>query len=388
MACKLDCAQPSPVKSQEITAAMKETAPKPDDRPYAAPGSPSLEPVNKVALFTGGLLVLGLLAVCYIAADIILPICVALILNLVFRPTIRWMHKRNVPRSLAALLIILVLIGGGVALGTALSGPATEWGEKIPNALPILQEKLQFLIRPVTTIQKTVSQAENVASGKDAKTVAVALKGDGLSDRLFSSTRVLVGGIFETLLVLFFLLISGDTFQQRFIEILPRIQDKKKALQISHQIERDISAYLRTITLMNFLLGVATTVIMAACKVGDPILWGVVAFLLNYVPILGPIMGACIFALAGMLTHDSLGAALLPAALYGVVNMIEGQLVTPFILSRRFILNPALVILALLFWFWLWGVPGAILATPLLAIFKIICDRTTRLKPLGHLIEG
>lgn len=249
--------------------AMSQMPPYPNDSDSALVGQIPMEPVNKVAIFTGALLFLSILVICYLAAEIILPICIALILNLVFRPVIRIMHRLRIPRSLAAIVIILCLLGGVAALGTALSGPATEWGEKLPTALPKLQERLQFLIRPVATIQKTVSQAENATAGQSAQDV-VAVKGTGLSDRLFSSTRILVGGIFETLLVLFFLLISGDAFLQRFLEILPRVQDKKKALQISHQIERDISAYLRTITVMNLLVGVATAIIMHVCQVGDP----------------------------------------------------------------------------------------------------------------------
>jgi len=350
--------------------------------------SPAQKPIDISTVYLAGLLLLAILGACYLAAEIILPICVAFILNLVFRPVARRMHKMHIPHGLAAGMIILFLIASLGALGTALSGPAGVWGQKLPDALPKLQERLHFLIDPVSTIQKTVSKAETVAGGENEKTLNVAVRGDGLSDKLFSSTRILIGGILETLLVLFFLLISGETFQQRFIEILPKVQDKKKALQISHQIERDISAYLRTITVMNVLVGIATTLIMYACGVGDPLLWGTVAFLFNFVPILGPLAGVCVFLVAGMLAKESLAMAFLPAGLYFCVHLLEGELVTPLILSRRFTLNPALVILMLIFWYWMWGVAGAILATPMLAILKIICDRTTRLKPFGHLIEG
>ena len=343
---------------------------------------------NYTTVFVGILVLLAALGACYIAAEIILPVFVAFILNLVFRPAVRSLHKLHVPRSAAAILVIVLLMASLAALGTALSGPAAAWGEKLPNALPKVQERLQFLIKPVANIQKTVSQAENVTVGEKPHTVNVAVAGTGLSDRLFSSTRVLVIGIFQALLVLFFLLISGDTFLQRFVEILPRIQDKKRALQISRQVERDISAYLRTITLMNILVGASTACIMYLCGVGDIILWGTVAFLLNFIPILGPIGAGIIFIFAGLLAKDTIGAAFLPAGLYFAIHLIEAELVTPLIISRRFTLNPALVILMLIFWYWMWGVAGAILATPMLAILKIIFDRSANLKAVGHLIEG
>ena len=122
--------------------------------------------------------------------------------------------------------------------------------------------------------------------------------------------------------------------------------------------------------------------------VGDPILWGSVAFLLNYVPILGPALGVFIFLLAGLLTHDPLLQALLPAGLYLGFHLIEGESVTPMLLARRFTLNPVLVIISLVFWFWMWSVPGAILAVPMLAITKIICDRIQSLAAFGHFLEG
>jgi predicted PurR-regulated permease PerM len=117
-------------------------------------------------------------------------------------------------------------------------------------------------------------------------------------------------------------------------------------------------------------------------------LWGATAFLLNYIPILGPLFGTFIFLLAGLLSFDGLWWALLPPALYLGIHLVEGETLTPMLLARRFTLNPVLVILALVFWFWMWGVPGAILAVPMLAIVKIVCDRVRPLKILGHFLEG
>jgi predicted PurR-regulated permease PerM len=139
---------------------------------------------------------------------------------------------------------------------------------------------------------------------------------------------------------------------------------------------------------MNVAVGIATAAAMYLCGLGDPLLWGAAAFLLNYIPILGPLFGVCTFVLAGMLTFDSLLWALLPAALYFGIHLVEGETLTPMLLARRFTLNPVLVILSLVFWFWMWGVPGAVLAVPMLAIVKIICDRLRPLRALGHFLEG
>ena len=205
---------------------------------------------------------------------------------------------------------------------------------------------------------------------------------------LFTGTRAIAAGLFETVLVLFFLLLAGDVFLRRLVEILPRFRDKRQAVDISQQIERDISVYLVTITLMNAMVGIATALVMWLCGLGDPLLWGAVAFLLNYVPILGPLLGVVTFVLAGLLTSDTLWGALLPAGLYLAIHLLEGETITPMLLARRFTLNPVLVILSLIFWYWMWGVPGAILSVPMLAIIKIICDRVQTLAALGHFLEG
>jgi predicted PurR-regulated permease PerM len=194
--------------------------------------------------------------------------------------------------------------------------------------------------------------------------------------------------LFTTVLFLYFLLVSGDNFQRRLVEILPRFSSKRQAVDISQQIESDISAYLVTITIMNAIVGIATAGVMWLTGVGDPILWGTVAFLLNYAPVVAPASGVLIFLLAGLLTIDTFWQAFLPAGLYLAIHLVEGEAVTPLLLARRFTLNPVLVILSLVFWFWMWGIPGAILSVPMLAIAKIVCDRIRPLAAIGHFLAG
>jgi len=159
-------------------------------------------------------------------------------------------------------------------------------------------------------------------------------------------------------------------------------------VDISHQIESDISAYLITITIMNGAVGAVTGIIMWLTGLGDPILWGTVAFLLNYVPVLGPASAVVIFLLAGLLTIETIWQALLPGVLYFGIHLVEGEMITPMLLAKRFTLNPVLVIVSLIFWFWMWGAAGAIIAVPMLAVTKIICDRVQPLAAIGHFLEG
>ncbi len=345
-------------------------------------------PNDPKTIFLGGLFALALLATAYVAGEIVLPMVFAFTLKLLLQPLFRVLERLHVPRALAALALILALFGTVVGLGTAISVPAGNWAAKLPEGIPRLEERLSFLREPINTSQQFLQQIENFGATGVRSDASDPLGGTALLANLFAGTRSFASGLLTTVLFLYFLLVSGDTFLRRLVEILPRFSSKRQAVDISQQIESDISAYLLTISIMNAAVGVATALVMWLTGVGDPILWGTLAFLLNYAPILGPTLGVAIFLLAGLLTIDTLWQALLPAALYLAIHIVEGETLTPMLLARRFTLNPVLVIFSLVFWFWMWGIPGAILSVPMLAIAKIVCDRIRPFAALGHFLEG
>ena len=359
-----------------------------DDPPFAAEAQQMPLPSDLKVVFLGGLFLLASLAALYVAKAIILPVVLALVLKLLLEPALRLLDRIRIPRVIGALMAICFVFGIIVGAGAALSVPAATWAAKLPQGLPRLQEHLSLLAGPVEAVQTFLRQADHLMEGAPSAGGAVAVQGSGLAADLLAGTRDVADGLFTMILVLFFLLVSGDTFLRRLVEILPRFSDKRQAVDISQQVETDISAYLVTITIMNAAVGVATAAAMYFCGLGDPLLWGAVAFLLNFVPILGPLAGVAMFVLAGLLTFDSFLWALVPAGLYFLIHLVEGEALTPMLLARRFTLNPVLVILALVFWFWMWGVPGAILAVPMLAITKIVCDRIKPLMAFGHFLEG
>ena len=283
-------------------------------------------PSDPKVIFLGGLFVLALLATAYVASEIVLPLVFAIILKLLLQPGMRLLERLRVPRILSALLLILALFGTIVGVGAAVSGPAGTWAAKLPEGIPRLQERLSFMREPIDTLQRFLQDVENF--GGTGPSPSAAVSGPTLLTKLFTGTRNFAGGLFTTVLFLFFLLMSGDIFLQRLVEIMPRFSSKRQVVEISQQIESDISAYLVTITIMNAAVGIAVALAMWLTGVGDPILWGTVAFLLNYVPILGTALGVVIFLLAGLLTIDTLWLALLPAALYLGFHLIEGETVT------------------------------------------------------------
>jgi len=339
-------------------------------------------------IFLGGLFCLAAITALQASSAIVLPVVFAFIFNLLLQPPMRILERFYVPRAVGALLAIALVVGSLVGLGAALSGPAASWAAKLPAGIPRLEEHLSFLRAPLDTFQRFLRQAERVAEGTAPGAPSIAVQSSSFLNKVVFGTRDIADGLFTMVLVLFFLLVSGDTFLRRLVEILPHFGDKRRAVEISQRIENDISGYLFTITAMNGVVGLATGAAAYLCGLGDPLLWGSVAFMLNYVPFLGPLLGIAIFILAGLLSFETLWQALLPAALFFGIHLIEGETLTPMLLARRFTLNPVLVILALIFWYWMWGVPGAILSVPMLAITKIICDRVQSLMAFGHFLEG
>jgi predicted PurR-regulated permease PerM len=253
-----------------------------------------------------------------------------------------------------------------------------------------VKQKLQGLREPIDYLQRAFSEVESIANSPeqapaDAPPVTVK-EPSGMASRLAFGTLAMLSRFLATMVVLFFMLAAGDRLLRELIEVLPRFSDKRQAVAIATEIQQHIGGYLLTITVMNALVGIATGLAMQWSGLGDPILWGALAFLLNYVPILGPLTGIGIFLIVGIVTLKWPWSALLPAGLYLLIHVAEGETITPMLLARRFKLNPLLVIVSLFFWHALWGIPGALLVVPLLAMFKIVCDHVEPLKPAAHII--
>ena len=355
------------------------------------------------------LVILTFLAVVYtlyFAAGIILPFVLALVLSLLLNPAARFLHEKlHLPRMLGAVILIGVVFSAIGGVGYAISVPAAGWIARAPQSLPTLQAKLSFMRRPIAMFEGGMQQMERLMqdSGSARDTGATAAipaqpaarqaaqpsslsQGSGMGLTVLAGTRSFLGQAMTLIIILFFLLADGDALLRRFVEILPGLAEKKRAVAIASEVEHNISGYLSTITMMNLCVGVANGLSVWAFGLPDPLLWGTVAFLLNYIPILGALAGMVIFFFVGLFTFSNIVWALAPSGVYLLIHIIEGETITPMLLARRFTLNPLLVIAALMFWDWLWGVAGALLAVPLLAVFKILCDNIESLTPIGHLL--
>jgi predicted PurR-regulated permease PerM len=345
-------------------------------------------PFGVRSLALTGLFILAAFYTLYFTSSFILPIVLALLLNFLLSPVVRAMKKIRIPEALSAGLVIFALLGG-IGWGVyELAGPAYEWAQQAPKSMRRLEGKLRGFKKPVQTMNKATEQVEKITQvgGTSQPPRTVAVQTESLGSRLFSQATDLIAGGLVMIVLLFFLLASGDMFLRKLIKVLPSLSDKKRAVEIARQIESDISAYLTTITAINVVLGLAVWGIMAALGVPNPLLWGVLATLTNYLPYLGAIVMIAILAMVGFLTFDDVGQALLVPGSFVGLNILESYVLTPLVLGRRLTLNPVVIFLGLTFWGWIWGITGALLAVPIMVVFKIFCDHSEPLAPIGEFL--
>jgi predicted PurR-regulated permease PerM len=333
-----------------------------------------------------GLFVLALFYTLYFARAFFLPIVLAMLLNFLLSPLIRTLKRARIPEPLGAALVVIALLAVTGVAAYGLAGPAKEWGSKLPSSMRQAENRLQKLRRPVEQVSKTAEQVEQATKVNDSEATEVVVKGPSLTERLFGTTQTILVTALEVIILLYFLLAAGDLFLQKLIKVLPLLRDKKKAVAIARETEASISTYLATVTMVNLGLGLAVATVMYLLGMPSPILWGALAALAEFIPYLGATAMVTVLTLAGLVTFEQVGHALLVPGSYLVVNLLQSQLIAPLILGRRLTLNPVAIFIGLVFWWWIWGVPGAFIAVPLIATFKIFCDHIEALAPIGEFL--
>jgi predicted PurR-regulated permease PerM len=334
-----------------------------------------------------GLLVLALLYTLYFAREFFLPILFAVLLDFLLSPMVRLLKRARIPEPIGAALVLLGLLATIAITVYSLAEPTRHWLTKAPQSLSHAEAKLRVLRRPVEQVSRTAEQVEQAAAGaREQRTQEVVVRGPSLTERLFGTTQTIATSTLEVVILLYFLLAAGDLFLQKLINVLPRFRDKKRAVTIAREVEASVSAYLFTVTLLNLGEGVVVGLAFGVLGVPNPILWGVLAGLLEFMPYIGATAMTIVALLIGLTTFENLGTALLVPGVYLAINLVQSNLVSPLLLSRRLTLNPVAIFVGLIFWWWLWGVPGAFIAVPLLASFKIFCDHIETLAPIGEFL--
>lgn len=321
----------------------------------------------------------------YFAASLLVPIASAVLLSMMLTPPVQFLERFHVPRPLASALVVLsvmALLAGGLF---ALAAPAKSWIEKAPQSLHQIQKKLQGFTKPFDDIKKATDQLQEQArTPENAGPQEVRVVRPALADIVLLGSPQVIGAGLSVTILLFFLLASGDVFLRKLVTVIPTFSDKKRAVDITRQIETDISFYLLSFTSVNVGLGLAMAIVTAVLGMPNPLLWGAVVATLNFVPYVGALTSMVILGMVGAQTFDSLTMALAAPAILLVLVALTAEVVMPMVLGRGLLLNPVAIFIAIMLWGWLWGIVGVLLAVPLLASFKIICERV---EPLHGVAE-
>lgn len=356
------------------------------------PGQFDLQALGKLDIrstMVTGLFVLAVLYTLYVARAVLMPIAVATLLAILLAPVVNWVSRlTRVPAWASTLLIMVVTLVALVAGSYTLSGPALEWARSLPDDLREAQWKLREVLAPVEELREASEEVERIADdgGAEEESVPVRVQGPRMIDAVLSWAPRTVIAIGLTVALLYFLLASGDLFVYKLVRVAPTLADKKRALEIVHDIKAEISHYILTITLINIGLGVAIGLTMWLLGMPNAALWGAMATVFNFVPYLGAVAGIAVVSLVALVSFDTPAYALLVGGSYATFTTLEGNFVTPSILGRRLPLNAVVIFVGLIFWAWIWGIPGAFLAVPILAAVKIICDHVEQLAPIGEFL--
>jgi predicted PurR-regulated permease PerM len=355
----------------------------------------SLRSLQKILTFS--ILTLASLAVLYsiyYAAGILMPITLSILLTLILQPTVRFLSSFKIPSILSAALIVGSIVGL-VGFGFyRLAVPAAQWVERAPELLGVAEAKFQPLREPLIKFQEVKDQVGELSitendnadeKEKEKEDTGYVQAGLDLPSTLQASSSLFIKGVFIVMLV-FLMLASEGNYSRKIVSIMPTFKDKRRAVELISAIQSCISKYLATITIINLGVGVVTSILMWTLAMPNPLLWGVLATTLNFVPYIGPLITWLIIALVSFFSLDSFHQILLPPFAFMVVTGIEGQLVTPLYTGRQLKVSPVANFVFLAFMGWLWGVVGMLIAIPLLASIKILCTQITLLNPIAILL--
>lgn len=355
--------------------------------------------------------ILAVLYTLHYTRSLLMPFVVALFFSLLLSPFVSWLRRYRIPRPISSVLLLGLLGVPFVYLTIELAEPAQKWMEKLPALTTQFTANLtdisETLSPEVTPPVKPLPERETGFSfsrffqGDDVEAVTpeaerppesalvTGVKEGGVEILLsiVSKAPAIVAQWAVWLVLVLFLLIYGPGFYNTFINLFPPIRNKRRAVVLLGRLRQELSRYILTVTIINAGLGLVTGTVLWLLGVEDAILWGALVGVLNYAPFVGPVVGIGILTVAGIAQYGMTFAALLPAGVFFVINLLESQFVTPAVLGQHMRLNPLILVLWLLIWGWLWGPVGVLIAVPLLVGLKLMASQSRGLNFFVDLIE-
>lgn len=334
-----------------------------------------------------GLLLLAIVAVLYLAADLFIPVAIALLFSLLLSPIVRYLARFRIPPAFTAAILVLGMLSVSVGAVVSLAGPAEKWLIEAPRTVRDFQRQIAGSGEQLKSLQELATEVEKLTELDSPDTSQqVVVSGPGLFENLLNGLPSVVTFAGIVTFLTYFLLASNDSLLSRVVKIQSSWSDRRRIVLIAREIQSEVSRYLATVTIINAALGFAVAFALYMLEVPNPVLWGAMVYVFNFAPYLGAVASFVVMLIVGITTFDVLGDALMVPATFLVLTILEGQLVTPSIVGKRMSLGPVTVFLSVVFWGWLWGAAGALMAVPLMTCLRVICDNVPGLGSIALLM--
>jgi predicted PurR-regulated permease PerM len=342
--------------------------------------------LRAVRVVLNAMLFLALMYTVTLTKALLIPLVLAAFLGLALNPIVAFGTRLRLPRWLTASVLMIGLIVGISTGATLLAQPAIGWFHGAPTAIRSFVPKLRSFTKPLEAANRA-TQTLVTGSSRRIATNQPAPMSVSAWDVVSTAPKVLAA-VLSVLLLVFFFLVYGDSMLRRLVEITPSFAYKRHAVTIVRGIQTEVSRYLLTALLINASLGAITAGMLWLYKVPDPLLWGAVAMFANFIPYVGAIVTTTLLAVVCMLyANDASLEVFLPVLTFAGITAVEGNLITPLIQGASMRLSPIAILLWLLVWGWLWGIPGALLAVPMLTCTKLITERVRGWEWFAHIVQ-
>ena len=328
-------------------------------------------------------LFLALPFVLSIGAVVFLPLVAALILTVLLSPLADKLASLGLPNFLASLCALLVFIGILALALTAVLRPAVSLYDQVPAMIARVGDhfsQLRSSLDWVTRLNEQIGAIVGEQKGRE-----VVLAGPSILEQLAFATPTVLLEVLLTLLLAFFMIEARVRLRRRLLVQRSPVDASLKAARVMRDVQDRVAAYILTVGVIN--LGVGVIVALGAWAMGldAPVMWGGLAALLNFIPYVGPLLMTALLALFGLGSAEMPLIGLLPAAAYLALHTVESNVLTPAVLGARFTMNPVMILLALSYFTWIWGVTGALLSVPILLALTALVDHLGKPNLIGFL---
>jgi predicted PurR-regulated permease PerM len=347
----------------------------------------SAPPVPTRSFALNSLLFLAVMVLLKLAKPLMVTLALSLFFYFLLMPLVLFLGKCRVPRALAAGVVVTVVLGVlsyGVLYAVE---PAAEWMEEIPELIPSMREKLLPVSEPMAKIEQAASEVENITKPDGPEQPQVSIAEDSVVQVMLTETTMLLASTGVIVFLTFFFLTFGERLQEKIARLGRSFAEQRRLVRIARSIQSQISRFLGVISAINLCLAAIASFVFWFLEVPNYLLWGVLGGIANFVPYAGAAAMTVLLAAVGLLTFDSLGDAALVPGSFLVLTILEGQLITPMLIGRQLNLSPVIVFFAVIFWAYMWGLAGALVAVPILVSTKIVFSHVPAFQPLATLFR-